>query len=622
MRWFGSIRERRVRHSGGARLCTAVALAIAASSACSGGSPGVRTPAAAPSAVVDPEPAPVTAGAPASTGSQYALPLRGASPTASFPFRPLDRFAAETRVARLSHGQYRHTLQDLFGFEELPNFTLSPDALNGFSFDTSNAFRVDARLGPQYRGVAEELAARAVQDDAVFALLVPCRTELPNCRDQFLRAFGERAFRRPLSDEDVATFGALFDSGAASYRSADQFRDGVRVTVEAMLQAPEFLYRSEASHPLDVDGSVQLDDFGLASRLSYFLFDSMPDAELFAAARAGHLHTPDQLEAGVRRMLEQPRVLEKLIAFHEQAWQFGRFSGISPDASRYPNIPKNLVRRVRRATTLFVRDILQSGGGLTELLTAPFAYVDAGLAPLYGVPISATSTTGAGRFERVRFDPTERKGLLMQIGFLASNAYSINTDPIHRGLFVIRNLLCREIPDPPPGATSTPLPPTTQPIVTTRDEISVLTGQSFCPTCHSEINAPGFAFEGFDAVGEMRSLDNGAQVDTSGQMVLDGQLVHFDGPTQLIDLLAQSKEAHRCYASRWLEFAYGRPLAESDRPTLDLMAADSLPIADLIVAIVRSPAFRFLPSMPKGTRGQAQARAMLPPASSARGRLQ
>jgi hypothetical protein len=179
----------------------------------------------------------------------------------------------------------------------------------------------------------------------------------------------------------------------------------------------------------------------------------------------------------------------------------------------------------------------------------------------------------------------------MQVGYLAANAYSIRTDPIHRGLFVIRNLLCREVPDPPPGATTTPPPATEKPIVTTRDEVSLVTGQSFCPTCHVEINAPGFAFEGFDAVGQLRETDNGAPVDTSGQMVLDGQLVHFQGPAALVSLLARSQEAHRCYSRRWLEFAYGRPLAQSDLPTLDAIAANSLPIADLLVAIVRSPEF-------------------------------
>jgi len=510
------------------------------------------------------------------------------------------------------------------GIRESLDLTFAPDALNGFGFDTSNALRVDPRLGPQYRGMAETLAERAVSDGAIFARIVPCDPKAPGCREQFLRSLGERAFRGPFSAEDLTSFRDLFEAAATLSPSGDAFRDGVRLTLEAMLQAPEFLYRTESSVRIDADGNMRLDDFEVASRLSYFLYDSMPDDDLFALARAGQLHTPDQVEAAARHMLQKPRVLEKLVAFHDQVWQFGRYARISPDSATYPNVPKNFVHRVRQATTLFVRDILQSGGGLAELLTAPYAYADAGLRPLYGAPSPAASATEtAGGFARLGFEHGERKGLLMQVGYLASNAYSIRTDPIHRGLFVIRNLLCRDIPDPPPGATSTPPPPTDQPIVTTRDEVSLVTGQSFCPACHSEINPPGFAFEGFDAIGQQRTTENGAAVDTAATMVLDGQRVSFDGAAELVERLAHSKEAHRCYSRRWLEFAYGRPLAESDRATWDAIAADSLPIADIIVAIVRSSEFLSpAPSVPVTQRARGRGEETATPRALAQGRLQ
>jgi Protein of unknown function (DUF1592)/Protein of unknown function (DUF1588)/Protein of unknown function (DUF1595)/Protein of unknown function (DUF1585)/Protein of unknown function (DUF1587) len=554
----------------------------------------------------------------------YELPVRTPGKDESFPPSPLVPLAADTRLARLSHSQYQHTVQDLFGIRESLGLTFAPDARNGFGFDTSNAFRVDPRLGPQYRALAEALAQRATGDPVLFARIVPCDTQAPGCREQFLSSFGERAFRRPLDARDLETFRALFDSAAALAEGGDAFTQGVRLTLETMLQAPEFLYRTESSRHVGPDGRVHLDDFEIASRLSYFLHDSMPDELLFGAARAGQLHTPDQVEAAARRMLSEPRVLEKLVAFHDQAWQFGRFAHISPDAEAFPNLPKGLVWRVRQATALFVRDILRGGGGLEELLTAPYAYVDAGLAPLYGLKMDRGAGEPApGRFTRVSFDPAERKGLLMQVGYLASNAYSVHTDPIHRGLFVIRYLLCRDIPDPPPGATSTPPPETDRPIVTTRDEVDLVTGQSFCPTCHSEINAPGYAFEGFDAIGQHRTLENGVPVDTSASMVLDGRRVSFDGPAQLVDELAQSKEAHRCYSRRWLEFAYGRPLAESDLPTLDAIAANSLPIADIIVAIVRSPEFlSFAPSASELPAVSAAGAGAAPEARTAEGRSQ
>jgi hypothetical protein len=591
MQWNGSVGAPGARRFGGPAAVAAALSWWLGAMACAGGpglvSPGTAgTPAAVGTGATRPDAAETVV-----TANGYELPVRKGGGLESFPPSPLVPSAADTRLARLSHRQYQRTVQDLLGVRESLALTFAPDALNGFGFDTSNAFRVDPRLGPQYRSMAEALAQRASSDPAIFGRIVPCDGAAPGCRDRFLRSFVERAFRRPLTVRDLETFRALFDSGTTLAGGGDPFVEGVRLTLEAVLQAPEFLYRTESSRNVGADGRIRLDDFEVASRLSYFLYDSMPDQALFAAARAGELHTPDQVEAAARRMLTEPRVLEKLVAFHDQAWQFGRFARISPDAATYPHVPKGLVWRVRQATTLFVRDVLSSGGGLEELLTAPYAYVDAGLAPLYGLDIPSGGDLAPGRFTRVTFDPSERQGLLMQVGYLASNSYSVRTDPIHRGLFVIRYLLCRDIPDPPPGATTTPPPETDRPIVTTRDEVDLVTSQSFCPTCHSEINAPGYAFEGFDALGQRRALDNGVRVDTSASMVLDGRLVSFDGPAQLVDEIARSKEAHRCYSRRWLEFAYGRPLAESDLPTLDAISANSLPIADIIVSIVRSSEF-------------------------------
>jgi hypothetical protein len=634
MQWNWAHRARDAQRSSGARSAGGVVAVLVGGWACAAG-PGLAshegTAANAPTATGAGRPNPVlssdAAGAAGSnvTADGYELPVRTSGKNESFPPSPLVPRVADTRLARLSHSQYQHTVQDLFGIRESLGLTFAPDALDGFAFDTSNAFRVDPRLGPQYRAMAEALAQRVARDPAIIARVVPCNVAAPGCRDEFLRTFGERAFRRPLAPRDLETFRGLFDSAAAladgdASGGVDAFSEGVRLTVESMLQAPDFLYRTASSRNVAADGRVYLDDFEIASRLSYFLYDSMPDEALFAAARAGQLRTPEQVESATRRMLIEPRVLEKLVAFHDQAWQFGRFAHISPDAASFPNLPKGLIWRVRQATALFVRDILQGGGGLEELLTAPYAYVDAGLAPIYGKDTLGAAEPAPGQFTRISFDPAERKGLLMQVGYLASNAYSVGTDPIHRGLFVIRNLLCRDIPDPPPGATSTPPPETERRIVTTRDEVDLVTGQSFCPTCHSEINAPGFAFEGFDAIGQRRTTENGAPVDTAASMVLDGRLVSFDGPAELVDALAQSQEAHRCYTRRWLEFAYGRPLAESDLPTLDTIAANSLPIADIIVAIVRSPEFLSFAPAPGEASPALSAVTRVQPALKAEGR--
>ena len=493
---------------------------------------------------------------------------------------------SDTRLVRLSHLQYENTLGDLFGVDDGVQANFAPDSLNGFSFDTSSDLRVDARLGPEYRSAAEQWAVHAVTESSIFSRLLSCSPSAAGCAAEFIGKFGERAFRRPLTSAETTRFQKLFDQGSTLGDSGDAFRDGVQLVVEAILQAPQFLYRTEVSQGQLQNGRAALDDWEVASRLSYFIYDSMPDDTLFQLARQGQLKSEEQIANQVSRMLEDPRATRKFVSFHEQLWQFGRYAKIAPDTAKYPNLPDNFVDRLLASSDAFVSSVIEDGGGLEELLTAPYAFADAELAPLYG---SSVSGTGTGRVE---FSNGSRKGLLMQLGFLASNAYAIKTDPIHRGLFILRDVLCRAIPDPPPGAATTPPPATTERIVTTRDEVTLLTGQSYCPTCHSQINEPGFAFEGFDAVGRTRQQDNGEAVDTTGSITLDGQAVPFENAADLVEALAVSDEAQDCYVSRWLEFTYGRRLADPDVELRDELAEQPRSVKELVTGLATSPEFR------------------------------
>jgi hypothetical protein len=490
-----------------------------------------------------------------------------------------------TRVVRLSHAQYANTLRALFGIQETPETGFAPDALNGFNFDTSNDLRVDPRLGPQYRTAAEQVAQQVIGDDAVFGRVVPCEPGSAGCAGEFIDSFGERAFRRPLSSEESARFQTLFNLGSTLGDSGNAFDDGVQLVVEAMLQAPQFLYRTEVSSGAAVDGRAALDDWEVASRLSYFIFDSMPDDELFQRARDGELHTPEQVGSEVARMLDDGRASSKLASFHEQVWQVGRYAKIAPDASTYPGLPGDLVDRLRASSSRFVESVIEDGGGLREFLTAPYAYADSELASLYDANVSGDALT------RVEFEDGERKGFMMQAGFLASNAYSRKTDPIHRGLFILRDMLCRLIPDPPPGAQQTPPPETDEPIETTREEITLLTGQLYCPTCHSQINEPGFSFEGFDAIGRVREQENGVDVDTTGSITLDGNPIEFSGASELVEALADSQEAQDCYTSRWLEFTYGRALTERDDALRARLAEEPRSVQEIIQTLTTAPEF-------------------------------
>lgn len=493
-----------------------------------------------------------------------------------------------TRVARLTHAQYDASVGTLLGVTDKLASSFAPDASEGYAFDNSINLRVDGRLGPQYRTAAEELAEKVAADAAFLARVVPCAEQSAGCSEQFIAELGKRAFRRPLNDAEKARFAGLFARGAELVGSGNAFRDGVRLVVEALLQSPQFLYRSELSNTRGSDGLIQLDSWEIASRLSYFLWGSMPDAALFQAAQEGKLASSADVTSATQRVLADAKSRGPVVSFHAQALRFARFQKVAPDAGKYPSAPAEMAQKVKEAAELFVKDVVfDSQGGIAELLNAPFAYADSGLAPIYGKSVS-----GMG-FQKLTFAAGERAGYLMQAGFLASNAYAIRTDPIHRGLFVQRDVLCRIIPEPPPGASMTPLPPTSDSIKTTRQQVEALTSPATCSGCHSMINPAGFAFEAYDAIGALRQTDNAAPIDTTGSTTIDGQLVNFANASELVQALSHSAEARACYVGKWLEYAYGRSKTAEDQPAEAALAASPQSTQQLALQVVSTPAFRF-----------------------------
>ncbi len=497
---------------------------------------------------------------------------------------PVSGVLPVTRAARLTHSQYQNTVNALFGIDDNSAAAFAPDALDGVAFDTRIDFRVDARLGPQYRAAAETLAALVVGDDAIFSRIVTCDTAAASCKAEFVSGFGQRAFRRPLTTAEVNRFTTLFDQGPDLVASGDAFKDGVALVVEAMLQSPQFLYRTEQSAQEGSNGLIALDDWELASRLSYFLWNTMPNDALFQSARGGTLRTATQVGTQATGMVGDERATTVAVSFHHQAWNV-RYSHIAPDRDEFPNAPSDLAARATTAAQAFFGEVVENDGGLTEMLTAPYAFADSALAPLYGASVAGNGMT------RVDFGAGERRGFLMQVGHLASNAYAVKTDPIHRGLFVVRNLLCHHIDEPPAGASQMEPPATDTPPKTTREEIELLTGQTACRGCHLEINPPGFAFEAFDAVGQLREDEDGEPLVTSGSMELDGQTLAFQDAFDVVDALATSTEARHCYAAKWLEFAYGRALITEDEAAQASIGMTGSSVREVMRAITATPQF-------------------------------
>lgn len=489
-----------------------------------------------------------------------------------------------TRVLRLTHRQYNHTVQDLLGIEGEPAASFAGDvASEGFT-NKAEQLVVDGRLGPQYRSAAEELAARSVTDETSFAHVVPCDPSSAACAEEFIASFGRQAFRRPLTADETQRLKALFDSGAELVASGDAFRDGVRVVIEALLQSPDFLYRTELSDAKGPDGLIALTDWELASRLSYMLWDTMPDQELLDAAAAGELHTPEQIEAQVTRMLGDPRLKRPVEDFHEQWWTLN-FDGLSRDTEQFPEFVPDIGPAMEQEARSFIEDVVFAGnGGIRELLTAPYTMADSRVAPLYGAEVAAS-------FQRLDFEPGVRRGILMQSGFLASHAHFAKTSPIHRGVFVHRRILCTSLPDPPASVDFT-LPPFDENIRTTRDQVTQHTSKSACVGCHSIINPVGFAFENFDAVGRERQTENDVAVDTSGSMVIDGTERSFANAVELVELLGESQQVRECYAGAWLRYVFQRDKTAADAAAIAELSRPGLSVKDVIRGLTRTEAFR------------------------------
>ncbi len=399
-----------------------------------------------------------------------------------------------------------------------------------------------------------------------------------------------RAFRRPLQADETSAFLKLFAEG----QSAESFATGVAWVVEAMLQTPEFLYRISIEDQDAPDGLRAPDAWSLASQLSYTLWNSMPDEELFAAAKEGSLLKRSALRAQVMRMLGDRRARDVVGDFHAQFMQVHMFNDLHRDPKLFPAFSSTLTPSMRREVELFASTaVLDDELAFKDFFTAPFTFVDAGLAKLYGT--APPTNTDANGFGRVKLDPSQRGGPLTQIGFLASHAHFDASSPILRGTFLLKHVLCQETPAPPPDVDLTL--PMAEPGMTTRELVDRITSGPGCVNCHRMINPPGFAFETFDAAGQWRSMDAKKPVDASGKIELSTGEVTFESPMQMLSAVAKTPEAATCYTENWLSYLLARQLTEDEKCLPEELAhafdKQNLNIKDLIVEVVTSRSFLY-----------------------------
>jgi hypothetical protein len=505
------------------------------------------------------------------------------------------------RFPRLSHPQWENTVQDLFRLSEPPGLATSFDAdppLGRFDNNTAR-LTMNAGLWQDYQRAAETMAERITVDPEALARILP--DDLPDDAAararRFIERFGARAFRRPVTPAELERYAVLFDKGVTHYSNLDPFTAGVRITIEAMLQSPHFLYRSElASEP--VNGVIQLSGYEVASRLSYAFWNTMPDDALFAAAAAGELDKAEGVRAQALRMFDDPRTRASFHHFHEQLFELKEYADLDKNTSKFPNWRRELGEMMKTEIELFLdSEIFDRDGTIGDLLTSSHTYVNDELAEIYGLEGDFTS-----EFVEAELDPETRAGFFTRLGFLTRNATLSEPDPIHRGVFINLNVLCRPLSAVPN------LPDNLMPVGNTnRERIESITGPGTCAeACHGTIINPiGFSLENYDAIGRYRVEDNGYSVDASSTyMFPDGRTLMFQNAVELSHQLAQEPDPHACYVGNLLEYLHGSEIDESRFALVsemtDLSLGQEAPIRELVASIVTSDSFRFRPVTEQG----------------------
>ncbi len=470
--------------------------------------------------------------------------------------------AAPAPLGRLTSAQYNNTLQALFAPVAVPDQTPPADlAVDGFE-NNSATQTPSAALISAYQSSAIAVATAAMKDpEALLGCAPTTAAEEAACAQKFLSTFGKKAFRRTLSDSELASLTTFFQmqrTGAAAFATA------MTLTIEGILQSPKFLYRVEIGTKIaGRPAAIQLTSSEVASRLSYLLLDSMPDDELFAAADADSLVTADGVETQARRLLADPRARDAVARFHRGWLEFDKMQNLAKDMQTFPAWTSVTASALQQSAEMYVDSIFFGEGTLSALLTDSHAYVNDALAPIYGVPSPGPSLT------LVPVDPTQRSGILTNAGMLAGFAHQTSDSPVFRGVFVLSRLMCSAPPPPPKGVnTSLPAASSGAPM-TTRQEFASQHEQGSCAGCHHTIDGIGFGFEHYDAVGQYRTTDNGLPVDASGWFTdgAAGDLTGtFDGAVDLGKKLSVSKTVQACVATEWLRRALGVDTTGIARP--------------------------------------------------------
>jgi hypothetical protein len=491
----------------------------------------------------------------------------------------LDGSAQYYRVIRLTNAQWAHAVQDMLALPEPSHLEQQFQGPIVGTTDFSNnelVLDVNQESWANFEAAAETLANQVTATDAALA-----RVYSGTDAAGFIATLGRRAYRRPLTSAEQATYLALFNQGSSLQGTRSNFAKGASLVIRALLQSPNFLYRTELQPK-----RAPLSAYEVAAKLSLWLRGTTPsDALLDAAAGPGNLDTAEGAATLAATMLEEPAAAAVMREFHAELLHFERYAQISK--VNVPSYSSALNAEFQDVSNLFFDKIFTQNLGVKDILTSTKGFIGPGTAPLYGL-----AAPGSGYMEADL--GAQRVGYFSQVPFLALYGFNGDPDSIHRGVSMNLDLLCAKLG--PPAIKLPPIPPI-MPGQTNRQRIDTLTAGCGAQ-CHNEmINPLGFSFEHFDGMGRYRDTENGGlTIDSSGSYQFESGKKSFSDAGNLMQIMAADSQVHLCYAKKLSSYGLQRDVVAADLALLQALASTSMSSAgsakNVILQLVRSDAFR------------------------------
>ena len=498
-------------------------------------------------------------------------------------------------MRRLDEEQYKRSIADIFGADiKVPGRFEPPFRAAGLVAIGDGKVSMSPSGFEQSELRAREIATQVLAANRLDAIM-PCKPSSATsddraCASAFLRKYGELLFRRPLTSQELKQVTDLTVAGA---RTSGSFYKGLELGLTRLLVSPNFIFRIERSVPDPrLAGALRLDDYSLASRVSFLLWDAPPDAELLRLAATGALQDPAQLRMQVNRLTSSPRFADGVRAFFSDMFAYEQFDGLTKDQALYPKYSSQIARDAREQTLMTVTDLLiTNSGDYRDLFTTKRTFMNRRLAALYKVPVGAGGFDGWAPYSFDAEDP--RQGILTFAAFLMLDpTHEGRSSPTIRGKTVRELLLCQKVPSPPPNVNFSIVQNVDDPEHrTARERLLAHRSNPACAGCHALTDPIGLGMENYDAVGSFRTHENDALIDASGQF--EGK--PYVGLVGLTRLLHDSPAVPRCLVQRAYEYGVGRQATAPEKTWLsyagDRFAADNYTIRSLMTRIALSRPF-------------------------------